>query len=125
MENEELLDVVLDELRTLNQTQKDISFTLKVLARSEIEKRLAHIFKNRDEILIYQLSNGENPSTEIAKFVSITGKSISRLWQKWEEEFGIVETEGYRNPYHGKYSLEELALLFGKLPVEEVIEEKE
>lgn len=27
---------------------------------------------------------------------------------------GIVETEGYRNPYKSKYSLEELTLLFGK-----------
>ena len=113
MENEDLINALLDELKTLNQNQKEISQTLKILARSEIERRLTHIFSNEFELLIYQLSNGENPTTEIAKHVPLSTQTISKLWQKWEEQ-EIVETEGYRNPYRAKYSLEQLALIFGK-----------
>jgi len=31
-----------------------------------------------------------------------------------------METEGYKNPYRAKYSLEELALIFGHLPEKEL-----
>lgn len=112
MENEDLINSLIYELKMLNQTQKEISQTLKVLARSECEKRLTHLFKNKDEILIYQLTDGKNTTTEIEKHVPISTQSISKLWQKWEE-LGIAKTEGYRNPYKAKYSLEELTLLLG------------
>lgn len=111
METEELLNDLLDELKVLNQTQKDISHTLNVLARSGVERRLSHIFEGRDEILVFQLSDGEKTTSEISKHVGVSKMTISRLWQKWEEELDIVETSGYRNPYRAKYSLEELALL--------------
>lgn len=116
MENEELLNKLLDQLKTLSQTQNEISTTLKVLVRQEIEKRLSHIFEDNEEILIYQLSDGKTPTSEISKHVAASTATISRLWQKWEENYGIVETAGYRNPYRAKYSLEELVLLFGRLP---------
>ncbi|MCB2160476.1 hypothetical protein KQH40_00150 [bacterium] len=124
MENEEFLKALLDELKSLNQSQKEISQTLKLLSRSEIERRLSHIFGNSYELIIYQLTNGENPTTEISKHVPISTQTISKLWQKWEE-LEIVETEGYRNPYRTKYSLEELALLFGIPHIEEKDERKE
>ncbi len=113
MENEEILNELLKQLKTLNQTQREINLSLKILARSETEGRLTHLFNNPHELIIYQLSNGENPTTVIAKHVPISTQSISKLWQKWEE-LEIVQTKGYRNPYQAKYSLEELALLFGK-----------
>ena len=115
MENEELLNGVLDELRTLNQTQKDISHTLQVLARTEIESRLWPLFEASDDMFIYQLSDGVKTTADLAKHIGTSKMTISRLWQKWED-LEIVETEGYRNPYRAKYSLEELALIFGKPP---------
>lgn len=117
MEHVEVLIDLLDELRDLNQTQTEINQTLKVMARSEIEQRLSHIFDGSDEILVYQLSDGDKSSSEIAKYVGVSGTTIARLWNRWEEEFGIVETAGYRKPYRAKSSLEELALLFGKPPI--------
>ena len=113
MENDELLNKLLDELKTLNQTQSEISTTLKVLARQMIEKRLSHIFEDSEEILIYQLSDGDRTTGALEKLVTGSKMTISRLWKKWEE-LGIVETEGYRNPYRAKYSLEELSLVYGK-----------
>ena len=44
MENEEFYKALLDELKSLNQTQKEINQSLKMLARSEIELRLSQIF---------------------------------------------------------------------------------
>lgn len=126
MENEDLLNELLGELKLLNQTQKEISHIFKVLVRGEIEKRLSYIFEGSDEILIYQLSDGEKTTSDLTKYVGVSKMTISRLWQKWEE-LEIVETEGYRNPYRAKYSLEELALFFGKPPTNDVpqAEEKE
>lgn len=126
MENEEFYKELLDELKSLNQTQKEINQSLKILVRSEIESRLSQIFSNAYEIKIYQLSNGENPTTEIAKHVPISTQTISKLWQKWGE-LEIAETEGYRNPYRAKYPLEELALIFGEPPEIKVtqLEEKD
>ncbi|MDK2979771.1 MAG: hypothetical protein PWQ55_118 [Chloroflexota bacterium] len=113
MENEELLNNIFKELNSWNQTQLEISRSIKILVRESVEKRLAHIFSSPYEFLIYQLSDGQRPSTEIAKLVPISKKTILKIWQKWEE-LGIVETEGYKNPYRAKYSLEELALIFGE-----------
>ena len=120
MENEELLNDLLEELKLLNKTQKDISYSLNILIRSEIETRLKHIFNDGSEILVYQLSDGKRPSSEIAEFLGVSGMTISRLWKKWDDEFGIVETKGYRNPYKAKYTLGELALLFGKPLINDV-----
>ncbi len=114
MENEKLLSDLLEEMKLLNQTQKDISHSLDVLIRSEVETRLTHIFNDGNEILVYQLSDGKRSTSEITKFLDVSRMSISRLWKKWEEELGIVETDGFRKPYKAKYTLEELALLFGK-----------
>ena len=114
MENEELLKEIIEEIKLLNMHQNHICKALQVLARGEVESRLKNIFKDEDEIKVYLLSDGSNTTTEIEKLVSMSPMSISRLWQKWEEEFGIVETKGYRRPYRGKYTLEELAILFGK-----------
>ncbi len=127
MLNEDNFENIKNELKTLNQTQRSINNILKLLVRSEIELRLKHLFKSPEEIIVYQLTNGENTTVEIEKKVSISGTSISRLWQKWEKEYRIVETKGYRQPYWAKYSLEELALLFGKTSIVEInnIEEKE
>lgn len=113
MENEEFYKALLDELKSLSQTQKEINRSLKILARDETEKRLSHFLKSSYEIKVYQLSNGENPSTEVAKHVPISSATITRLWQKWEQ-LGIVETKGYHKPYRAKYSLEELVLIFGE-----------
>ncbi len=97
MENEELLNGLLDELRTLNATQKDISHSLQVLARSMTEKRLAHIFDNPDELLVFQLSDGEKSTSDLAEYIGASKMKISRLWKKWEEDFGIVESMGSKN----------------------------
>ena len=81
---EDLIIKLIEELKILNKHQDEICKILQVLARSEIESRLKHIFKNEDEVLVYQLSNGVNPTTEIEKKVSISAMTISRLWQRWE-----------------------------------------
>jgi len=114
MENENINQELLKELKILNQIQREINIALKILIRDETESRLSHVFKNEDEVLIYQLTDGERTTSEISKYVSVSSKTISRLWQKWDEDYRIVETSGYRNPYSTKYTLEELAMIIGK-----------
>ena len=119
--DEALSNALINILNSLNKTQQEISISLKLLARIEVEKRCSSIFKKDFEYLIYQLSDGKRPTTEIAKYVPVSYKTISRLWKKWEE-FGIMETEGSKKPYRAKYSLEELALNFGIMQNNESLE---
>ena len=96
MENEELFIELIEEIKKSNKIHSEIKSSLQVLVRSEVDLRLREIFKNEEEMIVYQLSNGINTTSEIEKHVSISSRTISRLWQKWDEELGIVETEGYR-----------------------------
>ncbi|MCD4753270.1 MAG: hypothetical protein K8R40_09385 [Anaerolineaceae bacterium] len=106
---------LLMELKSLNKTHSDILATMSLIVLPEIEKRLAHIFLSSDEFTVYKLSDGINSSSDIAKIVDVSRTTIAKWWKKWEENFGIVETSGYKNPYQRKFSIVELAFLLGKL----------
>ena len=114
MANDIVQEEILGELKTLNKYQSELLSLITIFALDEIEKRLSHIFRDSDEFLVYKLTNGENSTVKIAELVNVSSATISRLWQKWDEDFGIAETSGYRNPYKSKYSIVELTLLFGK-----------
>lgn len=114
MTDTDISDLLLQELHTLNKTHSEILATLLLLAHPEIEKRLSHIFLNPIEFQAYKLSDGKNTSTDIGNLVKVSHTTITNWWKKWEEDYGIIETSGYRNPYKAKYSLVELALLLGK-----------
>ena len=114
MDNTEIHKEILEELRDLNKSHSELVSVLSLLAQEEIEKRLSHIFTNSAEFLAYKMTNGENSSADIAKLLGVSHTTIANWWNRWEEDFGIVETYGYRNPYKAKYSLVELALRFGE-----------
>ena len=105
---------LMDELKKLNETHTSILSTLSLLVQPEIEKRLSHIFTTPGELLAFKLSDGNTSSADIAQQINVSRTTIANWWQKWEENFSIVETSGYRNPYKAKYTLVELALLFGQ-----------
>lgn len=113
MDKKDIQEEILGELKSLNRTHSELISLLTIFAQDEIEKHLSHIFSNSKELLVYKLTDGEKSSASIAELVNVSHTTISRWWQKWDEEYGIVETSGYRNPYRAKYTLVELALLFG------------
>ena len=105
---------ILLELKELNNHHSNISTYLQLIAQTEFESRLSKIFSNPEEKKAYELSDGKMTSSDIGKITNQSQIKISRLWQKWDEDLGIVETSGYRNPYKAKYSLIELALHFSE-----------
>ena len=114
MDEKDYHEKILDQLITLNNNQSELVSIFTILVQPEIEKRLSHIFSNPDEFTVYMLTDGKNSSVKISEIVNVSSTTISRWWQKWDEDFHIVETAGYRNPYKAKYSLIELTILFGK-----------
>jgi len=114
MDEKEYHENILEQLNILNKNQSEIVSILTIFIKAEIEKRLSHIFSNPDEFTVYTLTDGKTSSVKISEFVNVSSTTISNWWQKWDEEFHIVETGGYRNPYKAKYSLIELAILIGK-----------
>lgn len=89
---------LITELQKLNKTQKDISNNLLFYNQDEIRKCLSSVFLNDIDRKVYDLSDGKRTTKDIEKLTEYNSMKISRLWTKWSD-LGIVETEGYRNPY--------------------------
>ncbi len=105
---------ILTELEILNKNQSELNMLIQFYLKTEIKENLINVFNKPEELKAFQLTDGNRTSSEIGLLVGKSQKTISDWWKKWESEFGIVETEGYKNPYRSKYSLVELALIFGK-----------
>ncbi|MBW8011013.1 MAG: hypothetical protein FVQ83_07210 [Chloroflexi bacterium] len=115
-ENQSEVSKILKELAVIHTR---IEKWLRFFAQSELEKRLSNIFSTNEELIIYELTNGKRSSREIAKLVNKSHNWIVDLWKKWEDDNNIVEPIGPRKPYSAKYTLPELAILFGKSELKE------
>ncbi|MDH5647527.1 MAG: hypothetical protein OEZ01_16070 [Candidatus Heimdallarchaeota archaeon] len=114
MDNSEIFKEILNELKLLNETHGELVTVLSLLSKSEIEKRLAHVFSSSDEMLAYSFTDGNNTTRDVADIVKVSKTTISRWWNKWEEDLNIASQTSDRSPYKKKYSLAELAYYFGK-----------
>lgn len=122
MQENEWYKKIYDELLSLNHVQEKICNSLSVLARREVELRISNILQSNDEITVYQLSDGERSSREISKYVNLSHTTITKLWRKWQSEFEIVTRTESSKPFCAKFSLEELALLFGYQEIPDSLE---
>ncbi len=105
--NDHELESLLGELKTLNQTQKQIADYLRILAQPEIESHLKPLFASSIEIRAYELTNGKRSTRDIAELVNSNKDTISSLWKKWAE-MGIAESTGNQKPYKARLSLVDL-----------------
>lgn len=74
---------------------KEQSRWLRFLAFSSLKKVLESNLETKEQKMIYDLSNGENSTTEISKKLKLKGIKISHMtvynyWKKWNS-LGIVE----------------------------------
>ena len=104
------LDVEMNELNALTLALEDIGNSLRILAQSEFEQRLLSIFSSSEELRVYELSDGERTTREIAELVGHGKDWVSELWQKWASKHDILQQQAPRKPYKAKFSLLELAL---------------
>lgn len=61
----------------------------------ETRKKLREILDTPDKILVYELSNGDRSTREIAKYVSVTFRTIAQWWNRWFDAGLMAQTEKY------------------------------
>ena len=86
---------------------------LRLLVQSEVEARLIEYFADPKELRIYELSNGERSTREIAELTISDKDRVSALWNKWQKQ-GIADQLAKQRPYIALFSVIDLALLCPK-----------
>lgn len=84
------------------------------------EVLLQHLEDDRDK-LIYELSDGNRTTREIAKIVKITHSTVAATWKRWYA-CGIVEEAERTGRYKRICSLKEVGIMLPKVP--EIITEE-
>jgi transcriptional regulator of aromatic amino acid metabolism len=113
MFEEENQKELLDEIKKLNTTHEQMLMCLNILVQPIIEKRLAHIFSNSEEVLVYKNTDGTMSSRKLGDTINVSHTTVTNLWEKWAA-LGIVEKIGVNRPYKAKYSIVELSINYGK-----------
>lgn len=103
------LNELIDELKTLNQTHKLIAGYLRLMVSAEIEKSLKDTFISNEEIRVYELSDGNRTTRDIEDIIGVSRQTVSNLWKKWEA-LGLVEDGGNKKPYRARFTVIDLAL---------------
>lgn len=77
--------------------------------------------KEKDNRIIFHLTNGERSTKDIEKFVNVTYKTVSDRQQEWAKA-GLMEKPARNQPYRKLITLEEAGL--GKPDIEKVEEDE-
>ena len=108
------------DIREINNNLQEISLTfsrietlLRLFAQTTLDIQLSSIFTNRDEMVVYELTNGIRSTREIAIVVGKSHNWVADLWKGWGGKNSIVEVSAPRKPYKAKYTLPELAIIRG------------
>lgn len=94
---------------------KDIRRWVKLLGLEEARSKLRAALEDDDtnketeNQIIYHLTNGENSSREIAKFVSVGRRTVSNRHDQWAKE-GLVEKVVESGFYQKLIALEEAGI---------------
>lgn len=103
-----------DELRTLKSIEQKLDQLLKwtkFAGMQQLRTILTQNLTTDTEMLVYELSDGERTTREIARLAGVgSNATIANYWKKWSK-VGIVEpSEKRRGRYQRICSLEEVGL---------------
>lgn len=97
----------------LNQTKilMEILKWMKFSGMKEVRELLTNVLSTNTEKLMYELTDGENSTRDIAIKCNITHVTVGNYWQKWKV-MGILEsTEKYNGKRYKKIcSLNEIGI---------------
>lgn len=94
---------------------KDIEKWLKIIAIQEVRDELVDELTNENDDrqkelrTVFHLTNGENSSSEIEKYVSVSRRTVSKWQQKWANK-GLLEKETKKSPYNSLLNLNEVGI---------------
>jgi len=88
---------------------------LRFLALPNLKKTFEENFTTKEQRRIYDLSDGENSTNEIAKQLLAEGKKVSHMtvynyWKRWFSLGIVVPSEKYSGRFQKIISFEELNL---------------
>ena len=87
----------------------------KVTSIPKVKELLLSILKSPEEMVVYQSSNGEKTSREVADVANVSQFSIAKWWKAWIKA-GIAESVSVRRGERAKriFSLDDFGI---ELPV--------
>jgi predicted transcriptional regulator len=105
--------------KTASKMLKWVKFMGMQDAKEVVEDAVSHEDDEKEEELriAYELTNGENSSTDIASRISVSQKTVSNWQKKWSKR-GIADKDGKQSSYEHLISLEELGLECPEIPGE-------
>lgn len=109
---------------------KDIRRWVKIIGIQEAKGVLEDFLTSEDEDeqrelrIMYHLTDGEHSTSEIADYVSVSGRTVSRRQNEWARA-GLVEREVSNEPYEHIISLVEAGLDVPDIPEPEADGEDE
>lgn len=100
-----------DLLREIASILKELLKWSRFAGMIQLKNILAENLKSETEMLVYELSDGERGTREIARAAGVgSNATIAAYWKKWSK-LGIVESSrNYRGRYQRICSLEEVGL---------------
>jgi len=95
-----------------NQLLRKILKWQKLQSLNILKDLIPHILDNEKKELAYELTDGENSQSIIAKRANIATGTLSNWWNIWHS-YGIVDKED--NKYKKIISLKDLRISLGKI----------
>lgn len=117
-----------EELVTLKAIEAKLDKILKwtrLAGMQQLREVLTQNLMNDIEMLVFELSDGEKGTREIAKLAGVgSNATIAAYWKKWNK-VGIVEpSTKYRGRFQRICSLEEVGLLIPQIKKMSQVESK-
>lgn len=109
---EKLLEEIFAEL-------KEIKFWLRISGLPALQRAVSENLKDDEDILVYELSDGNRSTREIASDLKKAGRSIAHvtvanMWQRWSTVGLVAPSKKYKGRFMKMISLESLGIRLPK-----------
>lgn len=119
------MDRNLEALKKIYDELTEIKFWVRLSAIPTIRRAVLDNLRDDVDKIVYELSDGQRSTREIAEIVSRTDRSIthvtvSNMWRRWKA-VGLVAPTERRGRYKKVVSLELAGIEMPKVPIVEEI----
>lgn len=107
---EETKDLKQEQLDRIELRLTEICMWMRFQNRETLRELLEQVIRSDRDKLIFELTDGVNSTTEVAKAAKVSQPRISQIWNSWKPLGIIVEVPGTRGKYKHICSLNELGI---------------
>ncbi|MBW8011012.1 MAG: hypothetical protein FVQ83_07205 [Chloroflexi bacterium] len=101
---------LLNTITLMSQALHDIRNLLKISTGENVKAFLEKTLVSEQEKLAYELTDGENTQTQIAKKVNVTQPAVSFWWRKWNQINLSIDSPAYPGRQEAVFSLSEYGI---------------